>query len=148
MTTIALTKTQIASDLQFSHSNGFKFKGKTKLYTFENPLIHPVPFTVGYAGSVEGIVPVLDFLVDPTGFKKAPTVRYAEFVVLTADHKLYTFSDPTKWLQVDQPFYAIGSGATFALGAMATGATALDAVKAASKFDPMTGLGYRKVDYP
>jgi len=147
MTTIALNKNQIAGDLQFSHSSGYKFRGKTKLYSFENTLIYPKPFTVGYAGEVNAIVPVLEFIADPTEWKRAPNSKYAEFVVLTADHKIFTFSDPTKWLQIDQPYYAIGSGATFALGAMAVGASALDAVKAASKYDASTGMGFKHVEY-
>lgn len=145
MTTIAVTKNQIACDLQFSHSSGYKFKGKTKLYEFPVSALYSKPFTIGYCGDVAGIVPVLDWMADP--MQKPPKVKYSEFVVLTADKKIFTFSDPSQWLSVDQDFYAVGSGATFALGAMGSGATALEAVKAASKFDPFTGMGFKQVSY-
>lgn len=42
------------------------------------------------------------------------------------------------WL-ITSAFYAIGSGASFALGAMANGASAEQAVKIAAKFDAYTG---------
>lgn len=145
MTTIAVTKTQIACDLQFTHSNGLKFKGKTKLYEFPISAIYPKPFCIGYCGDAAAILPVLDWLVDPT--TRPPKSTTGEFVVLTSDKKIYTFSSPAQWIIVDQPMYAIGSGSHFALGAMGAGATALEAVKSAAKFDPMTGLGFKSVDY-
>jgi hypothetical protein len=145
MTTIAVTKNQIACDLQIYHASGYKFKTKTKIYEFQISAVYPKPFCIGYAGNVDGLVPVLDWLADPT--TKPPRVSSSEFVVLTSDHKIFTFANPSQWFAVDQPFYAIGSGATFALGAMGSGATALDAVKAASKFDPMTGMGFKHIDY-
>jgi hypothetical protein len=102
---------------------------------------------VGFAGVVNGVSSVWDFFIDPTVFKKPPRPKETMFVVLTGDKKIYTFNDPTEWMQVDANHYAIGSGSTFALGALATGASALDAVKTASKFDPLTGLGYKTVEY-
>lgn len=39
------------------------------------------------------------------------------------------------------PYYAIGSGADFAIGAMASGKSAKQAVEIAARFDPKTGLG-------
>ena len=42
---------------------------------------------------------------------------------------------------VQEPFFAVGSGAEYALGAMAQGASAKEAVLIASRFDPATGNG-------
>lgn len=42
-------------------------------------------------------------------------------------------------------FYAIGSGSDFAMGAMAMGADAKEAVRVAAKFDPYTGGAIKKV---
>lgn len=48
----------------------------------------------------------------------------------------------------DAPYYAIGSGTDYALGAMAFGATARQAVAAAMKHDHMTGSGVQYVFLP
>jgi len=73
--------------------------------------------------------------------------RTAEFVVLTEDHKIYIFYSPNKWILVDGPCYAIGSGMHYALGAMQSGATPREAVIAASKLDPHSGLGVKFMEY-
>lgn len=43
--------------------------------------------------------------------------------------------------QIIAPFFAIGSGGHFAMGAMAHGATAINAVLIASQLDPFSGNG-------
>ena len=48
---------------------------------------------------------------------------------------------------MDEPTYAIGSGMHYALGALKTGATPKEAVVAASKLDPMTGLGVKVMEF-
>jgi ATP-dependent protease HslVU (ClpYQ) peptidase subunit len=50
------------------------------------------------------------------------------------------------WHLVDQPYYAIGSGMNFAMGSMAAGSSAYEAVKYASKLCPNTGMGITKID--
>lgn len=45
------------------------------------------------------------------------------------------------------PYWAIGSGADFALGALAYGATAEEAIEIATKLDIYTGLGIDKVTF-
>lgn len=45
---------------------------------------------------------------------------------------------------VDIEFYAIGSGSDFAMGAMAMGADAVQAVKVANTLDPYTGGAIKK----
>lgn len=42
-------------------------------------------------------------------------------------------------VKIETPFVAVGSGAHFAMGAMATGANAVQAVNIAAQFDPSTG---------
>lgn len=43
------------------------------------------------------------------------------------------------WVKIDAPFYAIGSGAQFAVGAMEMGATPAKAIEIAMKHDSYTG---------
>jgi 20S proteasome alpha/beta subunit len=60
---------------------------------------------------------------------------------------MFVFDDPSAWLVVDQPYYAIGSGSPFALGALAQGASAKEAVEAAAKSDPFTGMGVKSYNW-
>jgi len=143
MTTIAATKSQIACDVQATHPSGMKFKIKTKVHEFYQPLIYPTKFYMGFCGSLDSVVPAIDFFTDPTQYKKPPKISNAEFMVLTEDKKLFMFYNPAQWIAIDQPYYAIGSGMCYAMGAMAAGKTPLEAVKLAAKYDAGTGLGYK-----
>lgn len=123
-----------------------KFRLKTKIFEYESPLLYPKKFYVGLAGNVDKFADVLDFFLDPTQYKKAPKLS-GEGVILTADGKIFTFgNNPDTWILVDQPLYAIGSGMHFAMGAMAAGATPLEAVKESIKLDPSSGMGTTHYD--
>ena len=147
MTTIAANRESIACDKQATHASNFKFKVKTKLFEIENPLFYPTRFIIGYAGDLNIVPDILAYLTDVTGQTKQPKQKTTEFLVLTEDKKLFTFITPTKWILIDEPYYAIGSGMHYALGAMSAGATPLEAVKAAAKCDPNTGLGFKQMDF-
>jgi len=146
MTTIACDKSQIAGDLQATHSGGLKFKLKTKLQEFYQPLIWPTKFYVGLCGNVDEFPDILMYLADPTQFKKAPKGSGGDFLILTEDKQIFTFKSPAKWIAVNQPFYAVGSGMNYAMSAMACGKTPVEAVKVASKFDLYTGFGVTHFD--
>lgn len=102
---------------------------------------------MGYAGDLDAVPDILTFLSDITGVSKVPRVKTVECVVLTEDKKIFTFINPTKWIQVDEPYYAIGSGMQYALGALSTGHSPEEAVKAASKLDPLTGCGVKVMEF-
>jgi ATP-dependent protease HslVU (ClpYQ) peptidase subunit len=59
------------------------------------------------------------------------------------------YEDAKEWnagaIEIKDGFYAVGSGARFALGAMAVGASAYNAVLAACKFDTASGGPVRAV---
>lgn len=142
MTTIAANRKQIAGDRQATHSGGMKFRMKTKIFEYEQPLLYPKKFYVGLAGNVDKFADILEFFRDPTQYKKPPTMGGGEGIILTTDGKIFSFfKDPTSWLIIDQPTYAIGSGSHFAMGVMATGASPLEAVKESIKLDPNSGFG-------
>lgn len=144
MTTIAATKKQIAGDLQATHSGGLKFKLKTKIIEFYQPLLWPNKFYVGLCGNVDAFPNIINWLSDPTG--KPPKDASGDFLVLTEDKKIFTFKNPANWIAINQDFYAVGSGMPFAMSAMSCGKTALEACKIANKFDMYTGMGYTHVD--
>lgn len=146
MTTIAANRTQIAGDRQANHSGGLKFKLKSKLYSFNTPIIYKKPFHIGLCGNVDDFSSVIEFFYDPTAYKKAPRFK-GEGLVLSEDGKIWTFgNDPSKWILVDQPYYSVGSGMNFAMGAMAAGSSPYDAVKYASTLCSATGMGATKID--
>lgn len=64
--------------------------------------------------------------------KKGETIFY--------EHRLYPYS-------IDAPFYAIGSGSAYALGAMAAGKSAAEAVRIAAQFDLATGGTVRTLSW-
>ena len=97
------------------------------------------------AGNLETFPDVLDFFTDPSTYKKPPRLAGGEGLILTNDGKIWTFSNPTVWININQPFYAVGSGMLYAMGAMEQGATPVEAVKAAIKHDPSTGYGVTSI---
>lgn len=143
MTTLVCNKEELQGDLQFTGGNN-KFKGKTKVYQFKaHPDTYPCDFIVGFCGIAAEIVPAVSYFSDPDSYKKPPRAKISG-LVLTAQKKIFIFEDDyTKWLIVDQPFYAMGSGAPYALAAMEVGATPKEAIKVAMKHDPLTGMGIR-----
>lgn len=141
MTTIAVNKTGMACDLQATHGESLKFKVVTKVFEITNSLYYSKPFLIGYAGNLESVPDVLEFLMDTSGSMKPPKVKDCVFVALTADKRIFTFCSPTNWIVIDGPHYSIGSGSRYAMGALEAGASPKDAVKAAMKCDPMSGLG-------
>jgi ATP-dependent protease HslVU (ClpYQ) peptidase subunit len=64
--------------------------------------------------------------------------NYATGVLFLPDDRILSFNDDG-WTAVGTRFYAIGSGCEYAYGAMAMGATAEEAVRAAMRFDIYTG---------
>lgn len=147
MTTIAASKYRMACDLQFTHSSGMKFKGRTKIYAFGANSWYPKPYILGAAGGAADINKLVSYMQTDSGDEHEPKIDGCEFMVLTSDKKLYTFGDSYRdWIEIDQPFYAVGSGAHFALGAMASGCDPLEAVKATMKLDAATGMGTKFID--
>lgn len=119
---------------------------KTKLNSFDNKFFYKTPFHVGLAGNIDSFPDVLTYFLEPDKYKKTPRLKGGEGIILSEDGKIWTFSSPDTWFLVDQPYYAIGSGMNFAIGAMASGATAYEAIKQTINLDPNTGMGITKID--
>lgn len=145
MTTIAISKNQIAGDHQCTSGNG-KFDIGTKLRHYPEGFYH-TPYTIGFCGDVDHILQVLAFFDNPIGWEAPKKLQRAEFVMLTADHKMFTFQHPLRLMPINSKFYAIGSGSHFAMGAMEFGASPYEAVKAATKHDIFSGMKVDRKDY-
>lgn len=146
MTTIAVTRDQIACDLQITHPNGYKFKCKTKIFEYTLSAIYPEPFVLGYCGNPDSLVGVQEYLLAGGKVPKNPK-NESEFVVLTQSGKIFNFYKADEWFEIDQDYYAIGSGGAYALGAMASGADARTAVLAAINQDPKSGFGVKSFSF-
>lgn len=146
MTTIAVCKDsmEIGSDLQYTEGQMRKWKGSPKVYQFQpHELTYPnCRFYIGFAGTAEQIVSVAEFFSRPET-TKPPRATGLKGAILTEEGNIYCFDTYDKWLLVNEKKYAIGSGADVALGALHSGASVRDSIKAAMKVDPFTGLGIK-----
>jgi ATP-dependent protease HslVU (ClpYQ) peptidase subunit len=146
LTTIAVNRECMWGDKQFTNLNtGNKWKGATKVYRFK---AHPdtyahCDFIIGFAGTAADMVTLANFFEYPDMHAKAPRVKGIMGLVLTEKKDIFMFDDYTKWLLMKEPFAAVGSGADYALGAMAAGKSPKEAVQIASKLDAFTGLGVK-----
>ena len=67
--------------------------------------------------------------------------------LLIEDGKVFTLESRLIKIPHDSPFIAIGSGRDFAMGAMACGKSAADAVRIAMQFDVDTGGDVDEISY-
>ena len=144
MTTIACNKEEICCDLQVTNlQTNNKFKTKTKVFEFKpNELTYPHSgFYMGFAGSVNDMMAVADYFSNPESYDKLPKVSSLRGLILTFNKEIFLFEEYTKWILVNEPFAALGSGEGVALGAMSSGSTPTEAIKIASKIDCYTGMG-------
>lgn len=142
MTTIACNTTEIACDLQLTLDGSHKFKGASKIFKFQPHELHyKEPFYIGFAGSSSEMIDVVDWYNHPELYPAFPKIRKLLGLVLTESGKIFYFNHPAKWIACKDGVAAMGSGASIALGALHTGASPKEAVVAASKVDPFTGMG-------
>lgn len=89
------------------------------------------------------------FLAWMRGGDKPSMPHDAEFSAMVIDErrKVWMLSRELVYLQVGRPQWAIGCGADYALGAMAAGKTAVEAVKITSRLDTNCGMGVRAVRF-
>lgn len=149
MTTIACSKTEMACDLQMTVSGVMKVKAKTKVYLIEPHDLHFThePFIMGFCGAATEIIQVVDFYERPELYKGIPRTKNLQGLVLTKSGKIFSFDNPSQWLAVEGNFAAMGSGAPSAYGALHMGATPKEAVQAAMKVDPNTGMGTKVLSF-
>lgn len=69
-------------------------------------------------------------------------------ILVRADGVLFELEGCMSLTRIDAPFYAFGSGQYLALGAMAKGADALEAVRIAAEFDLFTGPPFQMFRFP
>lgn len=72
---------------------------------------------------------------------RVPCIDDAQFMMVDAQRRVWIAQNNMDWHRIDVRRWAMGSGADYALGAMACGASAQEAVKVASGLDTGTGMG-------
>lgn len=160
MTTIAVRERTMAADSMESHESeggGSRYhRTSVKLYrkTVEDPSGDEYEVIIGTAGEVYGAMVFVDWypgarwLDDPNVVQEEipRQFEYADpdFIVLILEPDrdgepvLYEADCCCRPVEVDEEFWAIGSGCKAALAAMHLGKSAIEAVEVAAKVDTYT----------
>lgn len=98
---------------------------------------------VGAAGRTCACAVILDWLeageVGPCPLDLSGN-SWSDIILVEPDGRVFVWGESGKY-QVHDKRVAVGSGMAYALGAMASGKSAADAIKVAALFDPGTGRG-------
>lgn len=138
----------MACDLQMTQHNAIKWKCKTKIFKFNASEAYPnSDFMVGFAGTANDMMEAVDYFSNPGSYKKVPSLRNISGLILTSKKEIFVFDRVDRWLLLDTPYAAIGSGSMYALGAISSGATPREAVKTSMKMDPYTGMGTKVLSW-
>jgi ATP-dependent protease HslVU (ClpYQ) peptidase subunit len=129
MTTIVANRTSMAADKRVSGVPVFR---TSKIFRVRGSLI-------GFAGNTEQALRFIEWRRTPEA--KPTFVETADFMALelSADGRLTYWGAEMVGIPIEDDFYAIGSGASYALGAMAMRASPKHAIEVAARFDCSTG---------
>lgn len=96
---------------------------------------------VGVAGILSDILLALDYLdsEEDADVAKPDISPENHLMQVDPDGNIFVYTHVLRAVPVSAEYFAIGSGSEYAMGAMAQGATAEEAVAIAHKFDPNTG---------
>ncbi len=134
----------MACDLQATKGY-LKFKTSTKIIELEGDraqkFFNAPHVLIGHAGLQNDFANAMTYLF--TENSRPPRIKDSEFVLLCKDGIFHTDNFNT-WNKIEEPTFTIGSGQHFAAGAMAVGATPLEACKIAGKKDIYTGIEYKE----
>jgi ATP-dependent protease HslVU (ClpYQ) peptidase subunit len=134
VTTIAYKAGILAADTQVTCGDGSKMRARK---------IQELPDGSFYAcaGDTSAILRIQRWMARGMPRRNRPRVpkdAEADLLMVKPDGSAWLLNDGFDFERVETPFVAIGSGAAYALGAMARGATAVQAIKIAAKFDVNT----------
>lgn len=129
MTTIVCTRTTMAADKRVSGCPIFK---TAKIYRIKGALI-------GFCGNVEQALRFIEWRRSPDAKPTFVETSDIQALELSADGRLTLWGAEMVGIPIEDEFYAIGSGAFVALGAMAMRASPKRAIEIAAKYDTNTG---------
>jgi len=94
---------------------------------------------VGFAGSIAYGLAIVEWLKDGADDDRYPKEKDGTVIIVDSRGRISALESESKTVcRIRDRFVAIGSGSAIALGAMAAGATAYEAVKIAGRFDAYT----------
>lgn len=102
------------------------------------------PFDGGYiagAGAMDQLAEVALWMQKGGDKPRLPEDAESEFLVIRGKRAFWLTWPYLREIRIREPFAALGSGADYALGALAMGADARRAIQVAAQFDPHTGGG-------
>lgn len=130
MTTIVCDRRSMAADKRMSDSGIPNFK-TTKIHRINGSLI-------GFCGNAEQALQFIEWRRTP-GAKPTFSEACFEALELTAGGDLIWWGAEMVAVNVEDDFFAIGSGAPYAMGALAAGVKLKKAIQIAAQYDSATG---------
>lgn len=129
MTTIVANRTGMAADRRVTGVPMFR---TSKIFRVRGSII-------GFAGNTEQALRFIEWRRTPEA--KPTFTETADFLALelSPDGRLTYWGTEMVGIAIEDDFYAIGSGAAFALGAMAMRASPKHAIEVAARYDSSTG---------
>ncbi len=140
MTTIAFDGKTMAADKQ-SVGGGRKYQRLTS--KIRRGLYHGMPALFSGAGTIVYVDAMIDWFIAgmPDDKPEMPEGPDSFTVLVATEVGLYEYIDSLRPIALGPTKWAIGSGAEYALGAMAAGASAKRAVEIACTLDVNSGMG-------
>jgi len=135
MTTIAYKRGILAADSQITAGNRIiTSQNAVKIVRLSDGRL------LGHCGQMRHMRPLIAYLEgDSTRYPDMEKDATAIVVHVDGRVELHFGRHPDEAFEEEAEFYAIGSGSELALGAMAMGATAIEAVNVAIRFDTSSG---------
>lgn len=127
MTTVVATKQAIFADTLCAYTVPFRF---SKVAKIKDAI---------FAGAGDDFLNIHLFYEWQRGKQKPKYAADADFDIIEVNPRgLFLWDQKLIPIQLNEPFYAIGTGAAYAMGALAAGATPEQAVLIAANFDTNT----------
>lgn len=133
MTTVIATREGILSDTLCSYVVPFAV---TKIARIGNSVF-------GGAGDMDDLAIFFEWLRNGQPPDERPVFEEPLDILEVASDGIYLWGKKFVRLKIHQPVYCVGSGAHYAMGALAQGATPKQALKIASKLDSGTGTKHQ-----
>jgi ATP-dependent protease HslVU (ClpYQ) peptidase subunit len=129
MTTIVANRNCMAAD---NRVTGMPMFSTEKLFRINGSIL-------GIAGSTQQCLRFIEWRRTPEAKPTFTETADFEVLELTSDGRLLWWGPEMVAIPIADDYYAIGSGAAFALGAMDMGASPERAIKSSAKWDSSTG---------
>lgn len=133
MTTVAWKGNVLAADTMATNLDNNLRSKVTKLHRLPGRII-------GFAGDIQSSLRFIEWMQLGDRNAKKPRYKFCEFDAIELNAEgAWLWDHDFGAMKIENNFYAIGSGAPVAIGAMEMGASPLKAIHVAAKWDANTG---------